>query len=85
MLTGSGLPTGLTAWFYPGSVTLPTVNNPPYQAGLPSQSANGTVSSNLMLVIPTLVAPGTYTLGVTGSSTSGDGFANTVPVTLTVN
>jgi len=84
-LTGSGLPTGLTAWFYPGSVTLPTVNNPPYQAGFPSQSANGTVSSNLMLVIPASVAPGTYTLGVTGSSTSGDGFTNTVPVTLTIN
>ena len=85
VLSGKGLPSGTNAWFYPGSVLLPTLNNPPYQAGLPSQSTWGAVSSNLFLAVPASAAPGTYILTITATSSSGDGFTSTTPVTLTIN
>ena len=82
-LAVSGLPGGVTSWFYPTKVTLVTVNSG--VAGQPSQAAGGMVSSDLYFAVPPATPPGNYTLQITGTSLGGDGFSSSATMTLTVN
>lgn len=85
--SGTGLPSGVSAWFYPSSSVLALVNRnsngqiTEYQAGMLSQGISGGISTSLYLAAPAGAAPGTYTLMI--SAVSGN-LTNTVPVTVTI-
>ena len=82
LLSGTNLPAGVSAWFYPASVFLPTVNQPAeYAAGLPGEGILGTVSSGLYLAVSANAMPGTYTLNISGASGT---FTSGTTVTVTI-
>lgn len=84
-LSGTNLPSGVTAWFYPASVTLPVVNTPEYQAGQPSEGIKGAVSSGLYLGVSSGAPAGTFTLHVTGTSSVIANGVHSIDVTVTIN
>ncbi len=85
--SGTGLPSGVNAWFYPSASALTPVNRnsggqiAEYQAGMLSQGISGSISTGLYLAVPASAATGTYTLTI--SAASGN-LTNTVPVTVTI-
>jgi len=84
--TGTGLPTGVTAWFYPDLLTFQTPNPTPiYTAGYLGQFTYAMISTNVYFAALSTASPGTYTIDITATSTGADGFTYTTPVTLTIN